>query len=482
MKRVHGFVFIGALGIAGCSKASSNGGLPPPPGTMTPDGTGSSALTFHKDVEPIFQDHCQGCHRQDGIAPFPLMTYADAKPWAAQIALYTMTRKMPPWGEAETDRCQPRFGFANDPRLTVDQVKTISDWVTGGVVEGDPAAAPPPKAVPDLSKLSRVDVSLQPDQEWVTSGTRDQFRCFVLDPKWTTAQYVNGASFVSGNTKVTHHAIAYLDPRRESLSKVDPQTGGYDCFGGPGVSDTSVLFAWAPGVPPAELGSQVALQVPANALIVLQIHYHPLASNMPEHDRSTLDLRIADARPPYIMEILLIGNFAQPFANGDGLLPGPDDRNGTPEFFIPAGARGHTESMQYTLPSMTAQGFPIPALKVLSVGTHMHYVGTDMFFRFDHATPKAGEPASECMLETPNWDFHWQRGYAYDATIDSAPEWRPGDKLFMQCTYDNSLENPAVQTALSEQGLSMPRDVVLGEQTLDEMCLSVISIAFQNPY
>jgi hypothetical protein len=448
------------------------------PGQMPP----ANAVTFHKDVEPLLQDHCQGCHRPDGIAPFALMTYADAQRWAQPIALETAARRMPPWGESETDACHPRFRFRDDVRLASEEIKAIADWVDQGALEGDPSAAPPPKDVAHLRALSRVDAEMQPDKEWVTSGTRDQFRCFVLDPHWTTDQYVNGMNFIAGNPKVTHHAIAFLDPHRESSAMVDPATGSYECFGAPNVTDTSILMAWAPGVPPAELGDQVALQVPANALIVLQIHYHPLGSSAPEHDRSTLQLRTSDARPPWVMDILLIGNFQGALGtSGDGLLPGPDDRNGTPEFRIPAGATAHTEEMQFTLPAMR-QGVQIPDLKVLSVGTHMHYVGTDMMFSFDHAAPKAGEPASECMLETPHWDFHWQRGYAYDVSIETAPEWRPHDKLFMKCTYNNSMDNPAVAAALAEQGLSAPRDVVLGEQTLDEMCLAAISIAYRNPF
>jgi hypothetical protein len=439
-----------------------------------------NAVTYHKDVQAIFEAHCQGCHKTDGIAPFALMTYSDAKSWGAQIMQYTHDRLMPPWGALPTSQCQPPFGFQNDLSLTDAQIQTIADWYQGGMIEGDPASAPTAPPAVNSTALSRVDTSLKPTKGWTTSGTQDQFRCFVLDPQWTQSTYINGAQVIAGNPKVVHHAIAFLDPNRESLAMVDPQTGSYDCFGSPGLTNTEVLEAWAPGVPPAELGSLVGIQVPANALIVLQIHYHPLASSMPEEDQTTLQLRYSDAVPPWVMRILLIGNFAAPMAGGDGLLPGPDDPNGVPTFFIPAGATAHTETMQFTLPATTG-GTPIPDLKVLVVGTHMHYVGTDMRFEIHHATPKTGEPASQCMLETPKWNFHWQRGYAYNTAIDQAPEWRPGDKLWMQCTYNNSTSNPWVVQALQEQNLTAPRDVVLGEQTLDEMCLSVMGVAYKNP-
>jgi hypothetical protein len=87
------------------------------------------------------------------------------------------------------------------------------------------------------------------------------------------------------------------------------------------------------------------------------------------------------------------------------------------------------------------------------------------------------EPADECLLQTPNWDFNWQRGYLYDVPIEQAPSARAGDIINLRCTYDNSLNNSFVVEALEHQGLTEPRDVLLGEATLDEMCLGVFGIA-----
>src|SRR5438445_2383865 len=46
---------------------------------MTPS---QNEVTFTKNVAPIVQQHCQECHRPNGIAPMPLLTYEDARPWA----------------------------------------------------------------------------------------------------------------------------------------------------------------------------------------------------------------------------------------------------------------------------------------------------------------------------------------------------------------------------------------------------------------
>src|SRR6516165_5854112 len=72
-----------------------------------------ASVTFHKDVLPILQKNCQGCHRPGEVAPMSLLTYSEARPWAKAIKVAVATQKMPPWF------ADPRFGhFANDRRLS----------------------------------------------------------------------------------------------------------------------------------------------------------------------------------------------------------------------------------------------------------------------------------------------------------------------------------------------------------------------------
>ena len=44
-----------------------------------------AAVGFYDDVAPILAEHCNGCHRDGGVAPFPLTSYADASAWSASI-------------------------------------------------------------------------------------------------------------------------------------------------------------------------------------------------------------------------------------------------------------------------------------------------------------------------------------------------------------------------------------------------------------
>lgn len=40
------------------------------------------AVTFAKDVAPVLQKNCQGCHRPGEVGPKSLGTYEEVRPWA----------------------------------------------------------------------------------------------------------------------------------------------------------------------------------------------------------------------------------------------------------------------------------------------------------------------------------------------------------------------------------------------------------------
>src|SRR5450432_1613732 len=75
--------------------------------------------TFTRDVAPILQARCQVCHRPGEAAPFSLLTYAQARPWAKAIKEAGLTRKMPPWF------ADPHYGrFSNDGSLQQIEIDT----------------------------------------------------------------------------------------------------------------------------------------------------------------------------------------------------------------------------------------------------------------------------------------------------------------------------------------------------------------------
>src|SRR5205814_18958 len=88
-------------------------------------------VTFNNQVVRIFQQHCQTCHRPGNIAPFSLLTYADARPWARAIRENTVLKLMPPWKPVNAHGV-----FEGERTLTDQEIQTISQWVLDGSPEG----------------------------------------------------------------------------------------------------------------------------------------------------------------------------------------------------------------------------------------------------------------------------------------------------------------------------------------------------------
>src|SRR5881628_1107613 len=104
---------------------------------------GQSQVTFARDIAPILQRSCQNCHNSiSGIAPMPLTTYEEVRPWARSIKLRTARREMPPWYIEKNIGIQR---FKDDISLSDEEIARIAAWVDAGAPRGNPADMPPPR-------------------------------------------------------------------------------------------------------------------------------------------------------------------------------------------------------------------------------------------------------------------------------------------------------------------------------------------------
>jgi hypothetical protein len=435
------------------------------PAATPPEGT----PTYTKDIEPLLQKRCQSCHHEGGIAPFTLVAYEEIKGLGPIARKRIEDRTMPPWGAFDSDACKMQHPFKDDLRLSQDEIALFGRWVDAGMPQGDASVKnPAPSFAPDVLATKTATLQMRAPYE-VVGGGPDDYRCFPLDPGFTTDTWVRAMNVVPGNNQIVHHVLVYTDATGEGASKADA-SGSYPCFGGPGTDQPSLLMAWAPGVRPTRF-DDAAIKVKAGSKLVMQVHYHPTATS--QKDLTGFELEVQNDKPNYVAMLQLIGN-AGSKRSPLTLLPGPDDPPTGPEFFIPANAKGHTESMDFVMPDKLG-GLPVPMLSIASVGAHMHLAGVDMRIEIERAAGHAG-PANECLLGTPKYDFNWQRGYVLDKPVDALPTVGPGDRLRFTCTYDNTMANPNVAKAIATERLPGPIDIRLGESTLDEMCLGVLAL------
>jgi hypothetical protein len=416
-------------------------------------------ITWHQDVAPLVEEKCNSCHQNQGIAPFSFDGYDNAAKYATMMVHAVETDQMPPWLAEDTDECKPRLPWNDDLRLSAAEKQMLRAWLDAGTPEGDPTQAAPLPAAPSVV-VEEPSVSLQFREPFTVEGDRDLFHCFVLDPGNTETVWITEVQLNPGNEKVDHHGIVFMEVSGDSEGLAD-ESGSFECLNPPELPGY-ILGTWTPGAVPMVVPPDSGMPMPAGARIVVQMHYHPAST--PEVDRSTVDLKWTTEQPRWEAAQALVGNFDELEDDGTGLLPGPNDR-GEPEFIVPAGMKNHIETMRYK--QEVPYTFPL-----FSIGTHMHYVGTDM--KVDLVQP--GVEDEQCLIQTPDWDFNWQRIYSYDAPIEELPRIGPGDEMRFTCKYDNSLDNPFVRQALAEQGLEKPVDVELGEETLDEMCIGLFGI------
>ena len=224
---------------------------------------GDATPSFTRDVAPIIQQKCAGCHQIGGIAPFPLETAAQARSKAPLIAAAVQARVMPPWPPGNRS---PAYVGEGERKLTATERATILAWArAGGRVDG-PARKPlPPKGVPVAPGESvlrmRMPAAYRPK---APKGATDDYRCFLLDPKLAADSAVTSARIEPGQPKVVHHVILFRVSKAQvaEARQLDAKSAGqgWTCFGGTGLSlgdsasgvqdalnNANWIAAWAPG-------------------------------------------------------------------------------------------------------------------------------------------------------------------------------------------------------------------------------------------
>jgi hypothetical protein len=432
------------------------------------DGDGEpSALrpNWHQDIAPLVTSACQGCHIDGGIAPFSMMTYAQTAPWAPFMATNVEDRLMPPWHAVETAECQPPLPFKHDPRLTDEEIQLFREWADNGAPEGDPADAAPLPEPPNLDLANPTVTALMgsPVQVEAQGNKLDFFNCLSIDPGNSETVYLDGIQVVQGNRAILHHVLVYVDSTAASASW--PGGVQQDCNGGAGVNaPTQLIAGWVPGGLPMEPPEGVGITLPAGARLIMNVHYHATGGGPEVDDGTGLALRWTNTVPEYESFFQLLG------APGAG-------NSVSGAFSIPAGASGHVEEFEWVV-SANGNMFPDNVeARIWAIGNHMHLVGTDLRTWIEDRDTQE----ETCLIETPRWDFNWQRIYEYDAPANQGFRVKAGDIVHIRCTYDNTLNNPGVVQALSEIGEDAPIDVGLGEGTLDEMCLTAVGVGVKLP-
>jgi len=390
--------------------------------------------TYTKDVAPIIQKNCQGCHRPGESAPFSLLTYEQTRPWAKAIKSAVVTRKMPPWF------ADPHYGkFKNDSSLQQKDVDTLTAWVDAGSPKGDPKDMPAPLEFADGWAIPKPDKVIELPTPFVipASGTIE-YQYVLIPAPFQTDQWVQFAEARPGDRAHVHHVIAYIrEPGSQWLKDAKPgipfvpkkatseEKKDKEKVDGPG----DMLASFAPGQPPEKFPEGQAKLIKGGSDIFIQVHY--TTNGTASTDRTRIGLVFA--KQPPAERVLMMSAI-------------------NTKFKIPAGDPNYQVDAEFELGTTAT---------LYALHPHMHGRGKDFDYRVKYPN---GETVK--ILSVPNYRFSWQLWYDLDKPM-VLPK---GTKILCTAHFDNSPNNP--------DNADPTKDVIWGDQSWEEMMIGFFHIVF----
>lgn len=374
-------------------------------------------VTYHRQIARLIQRHCVECHREGGLAPFPLQRYEDVIAHAGTIRRQVDRGVMPPWFAASGHD----IAWSNDRSLTAEDRAELLAWLEGDRPAGDPAEAPLPLKFPTEWTIGKPDLVLQIPQPIAipAEGVMD-YQQRVVSTELTEDRWVSAVEIQPTAPAVVHHVLVFVRPPKDAAKR----------RGDDAVDEGSGFFAaYVPGNAWERLPEGFGKRLPAGSRLRFQIHYTP--NGQATTDQVRIGLKFRTSPPRHSVHVIGLAN---------------------PLLKIPAGASRHAEQA----------GSPVPhEARILAFLPHMHLRG--VAFRYEVQEPGG---AFRTLLDIPRYDFNWQLTYRCAEPV-RVPA---GSRLRATGWFNNSASNPA--------NPDPTREVRWGLQTYDEMLLGYVEYYF----
>ena len=379
-------------------------------------GTAAAATSYTKDVAPLLVRHCAACHQPGGASRTSLLTFADARARAKQIVEATAARRMPPWlpdGEIPV--------FADDRRLSDQEIDTFRRWLDEGAPEGDATVPPLSLAIGHRAKLGTPDLVLTTPQITIEPGASHRSLNIVLPVPLEGVRYVRAWEIVATNPALVRHATLTVDARNApSVFEIDHSLADAgSLFPSPGLD--ALPFDWTPGDPPgvAAAGSS-----------------WPIGPSVPPVLHADL---VTVAKP----ETLSSFSIALYFGESESLRVPALVRLTRQSLEIPAGST--------TLTATDTSLVPVD-VDIQTVQVHAKELARQV--RVAAVTPDQREVI---LLSVDEWDARAQHSFTFMSPLRLPA----GSRITMSIRYDNSRSN-------AQNPNSPPIAVRLGRRVVDE--------------
>lgn len=374
------------------------------------DANSSAAITFSKQVAPIFQKSCDHCHHAGTSAPMSLVTYKEARPWVRSIRERVIRRDMPPW---HLDKTVGIRKYKNDISLSDAEIATIVKWVDAGAPEGNPADLPPP---PKFAS----------DNEWFIGApdltvTTDDFRMYAKGSDWWIDQYaevtldedrwIKAMEIKPSNRRIVHHCVVYA---------IEPDAP-------PGTPESGVqLTEYAVGKYGDIFSDNTSRLLKKGTRLRFDMHYNASGSEQVNHTTIAFKFYPQGFTPKYRVRSYAVRNL-------------PND-----ELEIPPNTVVRTDG--YFRLTKNA--------RIDSFQPHMHMRGKGMTLEAINL-----DNTTTILSSVDHFDFNWHINYVY--ADDVAPLLPAGTVLHMIGIHDN--------TAANRRNPDPNMWVGFGERSVDDM-------------
>ncbi len=373
-------------------------------GAAATAGAQTADVTFSRDVAPILQRSCQGCHRAGQMGPMALTSYEEVRPWARAIRTKVVERSMPPWHLDKTVGIQQ---FENDISLSDAEIDTVARWVDVGAPRGNPADLPPPVDWPDgdvwhlAERFDREPDLVIASEPWTQSAEgQDQWWQPIMETGLTEDRWVSGIEVRPSERRITHHSVVYLQQEEQPgdhEAVVDvPGRGTY-------------LTEFAVGKIGDVFRENTGKLMKAGSRIAFDNHYHSVGEEL--------------------VDSTAVGVWFHP-------------KGYVPKYRVHGGALGVRQAMDtLDIPpgKVTVHHAYVPLAlpaRLENYQPHMHIRGKAMSMEAIYPNGRV-----EMLNHVANFDFNWHVNYVY--TDDSAPVLPAGTVIKLTAWHDNTEANRA---------------------------------------
>jgi mono/diheme cytochrome c family protein len=380
----------------------------------------ADAPTYTKDVARIFQAHCTQCHHDGAGTPMSLTTYENVRPWAKSIRQRVAAREMPPW---HLDKTVGIRKYKNDISLSDDQIATITSWVDGGAVMGNPADMPPLQtfAPEDVWHIGKPDVIVKMDRvHTMYAQGPDWWIDYFANVPITEDRWIKAMEVRPGNRRIVHHVVTYA---------IEPDAP-------PGTPESGVqLFESAVGKYGDTFADNTGRLLKKGTRLRFDMHYFAVGEEQQDQTEIAFVFYPKGFTPKYEVRPISFRNI-------------PNDELEIP----PNSIVRHDGYFRLTRPA-----------RIDAFQPHMHMRGKAMTLEAINL-----DNTVTVLSSVDHFDFNWHVGYLY--ADDVAPLLPAGTVLHIIGIHDN--------TSANKRNPDPNMWVGFGERSVDDMLQAWINVVY----